>query len=316
MRMPDQVKVRGAAAVDAPARPAWLEDSIRGCEGRRIEGSLPALSLCVFEATGHRVIRARIENADDLSDEAFQRATIAAYADIALELRAAPAHHAVRMWNFIPNIHRPCDGGLDRYMVFNAGRFKACQMWLGNNGSGGFEEQLPTASGVGHEGTDLVIDALGMSVKGIAVENPRQTPAYQYSPRYGPRPPCFARAMIIPPSDGRPVRLLVGGTASVRGEQSMHEADLSAQIDETLENLASLLRAAVDQCDDLRISGDLAAFDELRVYHSRSADGPAILRSLRRRFANRTRIDRMTATLCRKELLVEIEGVLSGGRKA
>ncbi|MGA2229795.1 MAG: hypothetical protein ABSH22_02620 [Tepidisphaeraceae bacterium] len=298
MRMPDQVKVRGAAEVDSPPRPAWLEESIRRCEGRWIEGSTGGLKLCVFESTGHRVIRARIENADALNDDEFQAATIAAYGDIARELRAAPAHHVVRMWNYIPDIHRPCQNGLDRYMVFNAGRFKACQAWLGNNGNGGFEEQLPTASGVGHAGDDLVIDALGMPFKGLAVENPRQTPAYQYSAHYGPRPPCFARAMITPPFGSRPARLLVGGTASVRGEQSVHAADLAAQIKETLENLASLLRAA------------------LRVYHPRIGDGAAILRSLRQRFAKRTRIEFMTATLCRKELLVEIEGVASGGRKA
>ena len=32
------------------------------------------------------------------------------------------------------------------------------------------------------------------SAPGVAIENPRQTPSYHYSRRYGPRPPCFARA--------------------------------------------------------------------------------------------------------------------------
>ena len=44
---------------------------------------------------------------------------------------------------------------------------------------------------------DLMIDALSAASPGIAVENPRQIPSYRYARRYGPRPPCFARATLL-----------------------------------------------------------------------------------------------------------------------
>lgn len=307
---PHQVKARVMSEIDAPARPKWVEEIIGGVEARCVAGSVSGLHLSVLDSGGYRLVRARVIDGSALNDTDFQQATEAAYGDIARQLHAKPSRYAVRMWNYIPDIHRPCDGGLDRYMVFNLGRFKACRTWLG---AGDFQQHLPTASGVGHEGSDLVIDALGMEVKGVAIENPRQTPAYQYSRHYGPRPPCFARAMMIRGVDGHQhSRLLVGGTASIRGETSVHQADLVAQIDETLENLASLVRAAAGHLDEARASGDLDIFRELRVYYPRRADGVTIARLVRRRFPARTRIEYLPANLCRKELLVEIEGVAWG----
>ena len=82
-------------------------------------------------------------------------------------------------------------GGLDRYMVFNAGRFDGYAQWL--CASDGFGRLLPTASAVGVISDDLVIYCLASDTRGTPVENPRQKPAYKYSQRYGPMPPCFSR---------------------------------------------------------------------------------------------------------------------------
>jgi chorismate lyase / 3-hydroxybenzoate synthase len=308
-----QFSARHKSLADAPARPRWLDDLLCGCESHTLAGSVAGLDLAVFDAAGHRLVRARLREAAALNDAEFQAATIAAYGDLLRQLYAPPMRHAVRIWNYLPDIHRVCGDGLDRYMVFNAGRFKACQKWLGSDE---FQQHLPTASGVGHQGRDLVIDALGMDVKGVAVENPRQTPAYHYSRHYGPLPPCFARAMTIAAADRQSYRLLVGGTASVRGEVSVHETDLAAQIDETLDNLASLVRAAAARYAGAETTGELNDFRELRVYYPRRADGPTIFRLVRPRFPAGTRIECIPAKLCRKELLVEIEGVAVGSLKA
>jgi chorismate lyase/3-hydroxybenzoate synthase len=300
---PYQMKAHANAAADAPKQPIWVQDLFRGSEAHLLAGSVRGLNLSVFDSPGNRLVRARIKGAATLSDTEFQQATVAAYGDIARQLGAKPSRHAVRLWNYIPDIHRACCGGLDRYMVFNLGRFEACRVWLGTED---FQKHLPTASGMGHQGSDLVIDALGMETEGVAIENPRQTPAYQYSRQYGPRPPCFARATMIPEADGPPCRLLVGGTASIRGEASIHQMDLLAQIDETLENLASLASAAAGQSI---AAGDLSVFRDLRVYYPRRADGATIRRLIRGRFPGATRIEYLPCKLCRKELLVEIEGI-------
>ncbi len=204
---------------------------------------------------------------------------------------------------YIPEIHKPCGDALDRYMCFNAGRFAACSDWLG--GPDTFDRLLATGSGVGHSGSDLVIHALAASVPGIAVENPRQIPAYKYSRRFGPRPPCFARATLMREA-GQPDRVLVGGTASIRGEESIHVGDLRKQTLETFENLASLIQSACGK-DDANPAG-LEAFRELRVYHFRETDREAVEKLVTPAFPA-ARVEYRRADLCRPELAVEIEGV-------
>ncbi len=98
-----------------------------------------------------------------------------------------------------------------------------------------------TASAVGIKGSDLSIHCLALEEPGTPVENPRQTPAWQYSARYGPLPPCFSRATIVDLAGRR--TLLIGGTASVVGEDSRHAGQFDAQVEETLLNLEALIRA-------------------------------------------------------------------------
>jgi hypothetical protein len=253
---------------------------------------------------GYSLVTVRKAGAASLEPKAFEACTREAYSSIAAQLRDGAARHPVRFWNYIPDIHRPCGEGLDRYMCFNAGRFAACSDWLG--GPDAFDRLLATGSGVGHGGDDLVIHALASSTPGVAVENPRQVPAYKYSRRFGPRPPCFARATVLrDPAGKRPPLLLVGGTASIRGEESVHVNDLRGQTLETFENLASLVRSA-----DAGVAEPLAAFREIRVYHFREADRDSIAALVAGAFpAAHTHVEYARADLCRPELAVEIEGV-------
>jgi len=208
----------------------------------------------------------------------------------------------IRFWNFVPDPGDPMGGGLDRYMVFNAGRFDGYTKWLG--ASNEFGRLLPTASAVGVIGDDLVIYGLASDVRGTPVENPRQTPAYRYSRRYGPMPPCFSRATIAT-LNGAP-RLLVGGTASIVGEHSVHVGDADAQLEETLRNLDALIRAA---SGDPRSVSALDRLRDLRVYVARPEDAAAIRSTLDARCPRADRIELAIARVCRPELLVEIEGL-------
>jgi chorismate lyase / 3-hydroxybenzoate synthase len=244
---------------------------------------------------------ARIKNAVKLDAAAFERQTMAAYASIRRQVEPL---HPVRFWNHIPAIHAVMDSQRDRYMVFNAGRFKAFEQWYGS--SQRFSQVVATASGVGHGGSDLVIHCLATSEPGIAVENPRQISSYRYSRRYGPLPPCFARATIVPAAPDCSL-LLVGGTASIRGEDSMYVDSLTMQLDETIENLASLIRAA--RKGDCSTGEALRQFRSLRVYYPFERDVRAIAETVQSVMPNLTHIQMIPAELCRPELLVEVEGI-------
>ena len=141
-------------------------------------------------------------------------------------------------------------------MVFNAGRFAAFADWFRAPQSRSaaqsapvfdrarFHRDIPTATGVGHAGDDLIIHALASALPGRPIENPRQRAAYRYSRKYGPLPPCFARATLVPGTADSQRSLLIGGTASVCGEASVHADDLVAQTAETFRNLDALICAA------------------------------------------------------------------------
>jgi enamine deaminase RidA (YjgF/YER057c/UK114 family) len=175
------------------------------------------------------------------------------------------------------------------------------QEWFG--GVDQVRRCVATASGIGYGGDDLVIHCLAAASPGTPVENPRQVPAYLYSRRFGPTPPCFARATVTE-LEGRRL-LLVAGTASIRGEESVHIGDLEAQTQETLINLRSVIAKASG--GDERSALDLLR--EVRVYHPRLADGPALKDLSERAFLNVAEVELLRADLCRSELLVEIEGV-------
>lgn len=299
----------GAAAGVAAEGAAWKSEG-DGVSLRRLHGHSATLwSL-------------RVAGAEGLDEAAFEAACAAAYRTLGGRVAASERPFAVRWWNFIPGILSPLGGLEHRYMVFNAGRFHA----LAEAGSAAFG-RLATASGVGHEGRDFVLHCLSAANAGVQIENPRQIPAWRYSLRYGPKPPCFARATRIE-QDGRPW-LLVGGTASVRGEDSLHRNDLRGQLEETLRNLAALVHAAEWSLADPGAAAPetagapsaapvlafaetdawLGRYRELRVYHPRPEHGREIAAELRRRFGSAVAIEMVPAELCRSELLVEIEGL-------
>ena len=242
----------------------------------------------------------RLAGASAMDGPGLEQAAADAYQTLAGSIREMPAWHPVRIWNFVPRILDDGGDGMDRYMRFNAGRYQALMKWFG--GAHGFDRMLPTASAVGHGGADLVIHLLAAREPGAAVGNPRQVSPHRYSRRFGPLPPCFARATRLNLPDGRRL-LLAGGTASIRGEESMHVGDLRLQLAETFDNLAALVTSAFGPTER-----PLHRYRTLRVYYVREADLPDIRDAIARDLPGLDRVEWMLATLCRGDLLVEIEG--------
>lgn len=260
----------------------------------------------------------RVRNARELDEEAFAAAAEAAYGWLLDHLPALDAPYPIRIWNVIPGLLQPLGRLPQRYMVFNRSRFRAFASRSGHR----FETYLPTATGVGNDvsGADLVVHCLSSDRSGRPLENPRQVPAYRYSERFGPRPPCFARATVIDvhPSDGaepleptpeRSERLLIGGTASVRGEESLHLGDLDAQLVETETNLRALAAQVTGRGTNGNGDAWHGHFAHLRVYHRRPEDEAIVRRFVEDRLPSNHNAEFFCVDICRGELLTEIEGV-------
>ena len=285
----------------SPSPPRWVEQlfdgdstehySVEGDVCIRTAGAVAHASICIPDAIGLDAASLRIRVA-------------AAY----LAMHRALSNidrHATRFWNFVPGIGQLMSATVDRYMVFNAGRYDAHAEWYGSRDiSNDNGRSLATASAIGVTGSDLSIHCFAMAQPGTHLENPRQTPAWQYSTRYGPLPPCFSRATVVTLRDRR--HLLIGGTASVVGEDSTHAGDLSGQLDETLFNIESLVRTANGSpaCD-----APLKRLVDLRVYVTDATQAGPVARIVAEQCPRARALDIVVAEVCRRELLIEIEGL-------
>lgn len=286
--------------------PDWVHQLLGGDLGQWV-GDIEGMRTRLANGGPFALASVCVPGAATLDEIQFQERTSAAYRALARLLADNNAQHPVRIWNLIPGILEPLGSQAHRYMSFNAGRHNAYSEWFQSQGR--FDRQIATASGVGHDGEDLVLHCLAATTPGIPVENPRQVPAYRYSRRYGRLPPCFARATRIDGGDGTGW-LLVGGTASVRGEETVHISDLAAQAQETFGNLLALVGAACERPQPAETRpGDAACFRYLRAYYVNEGDAGAVQRMVSGFFAETEVIDYCQAELCRPDLLIEIEGV-------
>lgn len=213
---------------------------------------------------------------------------------------AAEGRHLCRLWNFVPSINAG-SGDAEPYRQFNLGRARAVSRAWGEEAP----RHLAAASAVGHAGPELAIAFLAADEHPALCENPRQVPAWQYPRSYGPRPPSFSRAAVVARGDEQV--LLLSGTAAVVGHASTGGNSLAAQIATTLDNIAALQAHLGPPFADaraltmgtmlvyLRDFGECA--EAARLLHERwGAEGPALMF--------------VEADICRRELKIEIEGII------
>lgn len=93
------------------------------------------------------------------------------------------------------------------------------------------------------------------------------------------------------------------GNRQHRGRGLAAPGDLRAQLEETCRNLTALLSAAV--------GSGVARYQELRIYVAREADVEIATDLLHRTFPALSHLEAGVASLCREELLVEVEGLAS-----
>ena len=123
---------------------------------------------------------------------ALPRATEIAYQEIFGVLRETEHRHLIRIWNYLPEINRET-GGDERYRLFNSARQlafrKSGQATVGT---------VPAASALGSPaGSPISIYFLAARQPPKMIENPRQTSAYYYPPKFGRHSPIFSRACVM-----------------------------------------------------------------------------------------------------------------------
>ena len=239
----------------------------------------------------------------DGDSEALMRATELAYQEIFAVLQETEHRHLIRIWNYLPEINRDA-GGDERYRLFNSAR----QLAFRNSGQA-IVGTVPAASALGSPaGSPISIYFLAARQQPKMIENPRQTSAYHYPPKFGRHSPIFSRACVLHESAG--TNLFVSGTASIVGYETIHQGDVGAQTRETMANIIALLDEANRVVGSARYSLDALKF---KVYVRQPSDLRAIEEALSGRLRPSTPIVYLQADVCREDLLVEIEATGESG---
>ena len=261
----------------------------------RAPGSVRRGTHGLIRYTEHEQCLAGCIEVDDDRFGGLAEAAEPAYAQL-LDFPAESTHpHIWRIWTFITDVNHGA-GDEERYRLFCLGRAR------GFARSGGLgESTFPAATAVGKRRGDrtLQICWMGGKTPGTAIENPRQVSAYLYPRKYGPEAPRFCRAMLLPGP-----KLLVSGTASIAGHESVHEDDLTGQFAETMLNLDSLRAQMWLQ---RQADADTPVQTLTKVYLRNRSDAAFVEKALQSRQGGDAPIIVLEADICRSELLLEIE---------
>ena len=224
--------------------------------------------------------------------------TMTAYAQIFATLEATGYRQLVRIWNYVSDIGRQAVAG-ERYWLFNDARYDSF-MSSGRPVTAG----VPAASALGTpRGSPLVIYFLAHKCAVQLLENPRQVSAYRYPVQYGPRSPTFSRAALLADGEGT---LMISGTASIVGHETVHSDDVAAQTRESLVNIGVLADDASRRLPSRRFALEMLAY---KVYVRREADLSVIIGVMQETVGPTAPVAYVRADICRRDLLVEIEAV-------
>ena len=205
----------------------------------------------------------------------------------------------MRTWNFFPGItnYSSEDQSANRYDIFCKSRLHAMQASKVNN------EIYPAATVIGNHENCLQIYFLASDTPGIAVENPRQTSAYKYPVSVEQSQPLFSRGLLK--TWGNKIHFYVSGTAIIVGYKTLHINDVSAQLNEAINNVETLITHANNQHNtQLNAQDDLLY---MKIYIRRKEDVSKINKVLAARLSDDTPRILLLGDMCREDLLVEIE---------
>lgn len=237
---------------------------------------------------------------DEKAEATLDVTTELAYRQLLHHTRELGFPYLWRVWNFFPNINEEEDG-LERYRRFCMGRYQALEASLPK-----FPTSLPAGTAVGTRSGPLQLYFMAGAHPATHLGNPRQMHAYEYPKDYGPRSPSFARATLRSSESGP--QLFIAGTASVVGHTSRHVGCPKAQTQEMVHNLRTLIEHA-DRMEPKGIGTSHRG--SYKVYVRNPDQLLSIRQALRDPLLNSSPILFLQGDLCRQELLVEIEGLVT-----
>ena len=230
--------------------------------------------------------------------------------------------HLIRTWLYLGNITGP-EGDLERYMELNRARtdfYEGVRFGRGHVMAGLGQAVYPASTGIGMCGMGITMSATAIDTDRkdvfiLPLENPQQTPVYEYDAVYSPKSPKFVRALAE--AIGDYVVVWISGTASIVSSKTLHGDNPGKQADQTLTNIELLLsQKNLARHGAPGAGATLRDLAKLRVYVKRMQDYPIIRKVCEKRCGKNIPIIYVIADVCRSDLLVEMEGLAFVRRSA
>lgn len=226
-------------------------------------------------------------------------------------------NNIVRQWNYVGEIlSKESDGGRLRqhYQMFNETRSEYYGKFRTRN-------DFPAATGIGMLYQGVCIDSFAVSgndkLKIVPVSNPVQSESYCYSQevlvgapdtkRQQNQPPQFERAKLLVLN--RVSRLIISGTASIIGQQTVGIDDVEEQTRVTIDNINRLANPNHLKNICLEMINVPDQYSYVRVYVKYKEDIARVRQICQKAYGN-VPTTYVVADICRDDLLVEIEAEL------
>ena len=219
-------------------------------------------------------------------------------------------NNLVRQWNYIGNILEE-KNSLQNYQIFNEVRSEYYRKYRTVHG-------YPAATGIGMKLGGVTIDfcAVMTNEKVIVkpIENPNQINAYEYGRQVlkgesgkgksVKHPPKFERALFL--KENFKSTLLISGTASIIGQDTIGIDDVEKQTRITIENINKLTEQRRNGQNIVNTDTEWGKYILLRVYIKNQSDFSKVKMICAEQFPFVPAIF-IESDICRDNLLVEIE---------
>ncbi|MDC6480268.1 hypothetical protein PQZ53_01630, partial [Gammaproteobacteria bacterium] len=157
----------------------------------------------------------------------------------------------------------------------------------------------PAATVIGIEGDKILIYFLAASCKKYdVIENKRQVSSYDYPQNIFYEKPMFSRAIKFISKSCGGEKIVISGTASIKGYETMHSAEVLKQLDEALRNYKTFVGIKNNSTNICRIY----------LSKSQESNYSDIVKKLDKEFDNNQYLI-LKGEICRKDLLIELEGI-------
>ena len=235
-----------------------------------------------------------------------------------LKQGGARLEQVFRTWFYMGSIVAPDSrsaDGIQRYKELNRARtvaFDGVRFLRDTLQTQPAFDVYPASTGIGMGGEDVALSCSALlterkDVFTLPLENPRQTPAFDYARHYSPETPKFARAMAVVYDNQAAV--YISGTASITASETQHIGNTAKQTEETLLNIATLISA--ENFANAGFAGFGAKLTDLavvRAYVKHAADYETVRRECEKQLPG-VPVVYTVGDVCRDDLLVELEAV-------